>query len=133
VKNWSAVFFSHDSWCGDQPLKFQFPHLFRIAQLKDATIQAVVTWNGDQNHGNITFFRSLNEWEEEDVLRLLATLANANVVLEREEKVHWPCNSCGQLTIKSYYEESFKGSSQLNFPPKAIWNSKAPLKVCFLT
>jgi len=50
------------------------------------------------------------------VLGLLAMLVNTNVVLEEEDEIHWPHNSCGQFTVESYCEESFKGSSQLDFP-----------------
>ena len=34
-------FFWHDTWCGDQPLKVQFPNLFRLARLRDATVHDV--------------------------------------------------------------------------------------------
>ena len=54
----------HDVWCGDQPLKIQFPNLLRMALLKDATLHDVVSWNGDQSHWSVTFSRSPNDWEE---------------------------------------------------------------------
>lgn len=92
----------------------------------------MVSWNGDQNHGNITFFRSKNDWEEEEVLSLLALLANTNVVLEGKDEIYWPHNSSEQFTAKSCCAETFKGSTQLDFPAKAIWKSKAPTKMCFL-
>ena len=47
VKNGSKVSFWHEVWCGDQPLKFQFPDLFRMARLKEATMHEVVSWNGN--------------------------------------------------------------------------------------
>jgi len=34
AKNGSRILFWHGLWCGDQPLKFQFPNLFRMARLK---------------------------------------------------------------------------------------------------
>ena len=46
VKNGFRVLFWHDVWCGDQPLKDQFPDLFRMARFKDATMQQVVSWHG---------------------------------------------------------------------------------------
>ena len=131
IKNGLTVLFWHDSSCGDHPLKFQFPDLFRMAPLKDACAK-VVSYNGDQNHWNITFLRSPNDWEEEDVLSLLALLANTKVVLKGEDEIHWPHDSSAQFTIKSYCKETDKGSTQLDFPAKAIPNSKAPTNVCFL-
>jgi len=64
-----------------------------MAQLKDATMQEVVSWNGDQDHWNITFLINPNDWEEEGVLSLLAKLANTIVVLEGEDEIHWPYNT----------------------------------------
>ena len=63
------------------------------------------------------------------MLGLLALLANANVVLEGVDEIHWLHNSSGQFTVTSYCKETFKGSTQLDFP---FWKSKAPTKVCFL-
>ena len=34
VRNGATVFFWHDTWCGDQPLKVLFPSLFRLARLR---------------------------------------------------------------------------------------------------
>ena len=74
-------------WCGDQPLKDQFLDLFRMACLKDATVQQVVSWNSHQNHWNIIFLRSPNEWEEESVLNLLALLPNPKVASMGDDKI----------------------------------------------
>jgi len=41
-----------------------------MAQLKEAIVHEVVSWNGDQFHWNITFLRRPNNWEEEVVMRL---------------------------------------------------------------
>ena len=79
VGDGSRVLFWHDVWCGEQPLKDHFPDLFRMARFKDATVNHVVSWNGDQCHWNITFSRSPNDWEEESVLSLLALLADSKV------------------------------------------------------
>jgi len=61
VKNGSTVLFWHDMCCANQPLKDQFPDLCKMARFKDATMQQVVSWNGDQNHWNIIFLRSPND------------------------------------------------------------------------
>ena len=53
-------YFWHDVWCGERPLKDNFPDLFRMACFRDVTVQQVVPWNGDQNHWNIIFSRSPN-------------------------------------------------------------------------
>ena len=70
VKNGSRILFWHDVWSGDQPLKCQSPDLSRMIPLKEATVHEVVCWNGNQCHLSITFLRSLNDGEEEGVMRL---------------------------------------------------------------
>ena len=67
-------YFWHDVWCGERPLKDNFPDLFRMACFRDVTVQQVVPWNGDQNHWNIIFSRSPTDWEEENNLALLANV-----------------------------------------------------------
>jgi len=60
--------------------------------------------------------------------------ANTNVVLEGEDETHILITQVGNSPskLKSYCEEIFKGSTQLDFPSKAVWKSKAPTQVCFL-
>jgi len=80
VKDSSRVLIWHDVWCGDRPLKTQFPNLFRMTHLKNATVHEVVSWNGDICHWNLTFVRSLNDWEEDSIGSLLALLANKEIL-----------------------------------------------------
>ena len=79
-----------------------------MARLKEATVHEVVSWNGNQYHWNITFLRSPNDWEEEDVLRLLALLANMKVSYEGDDEILWPHDSGGQFSVKSYWREMYK-------------------------
>ena len=76
VKDGSRVLFWHDVWCGDRSLKTQFPGLFRLARHKNATVHDVISWNGDVHHWNLTFVRSLNDWEEGSIYSLLTLLAS---------------------------------------------------------
>ena len=74
-------------------LKDQFPNLSRMARFKDATVQQAVSWNGDENHWNITFLRSPNDLEEESVLNLLALLANTKAAPMGDDKIFRPHDS----------------------------------------
>ena len=74
-------------------LKSQFPSLFRIARFKDATIQEVVSRNGDTSHWNLTFVRSLHDWEEDSICCLLALLAGTQVLSQGNDEIVWPFNS----------------------------------------
>jgi len=128
VNNGARVYFWHDVWCGERSFKDQFSELFRMARCKDASVQHVVSWNGDQCHWNISFSRSPNDWEEEKVLDLLALLVNITVVQVGEDRMIWPHDSKGDFTIKSLSRVLYKGPPVTDFPADAIWRSKAPTK-----
>jgi len=52
VGNGSRMLFWHDKWCGEvgTTLKFQFPNLFKMACLRDATAQEVLSRNESQHY-----------------------------------------------------------------------------------
>jgi len=60
-------YFGTMSAVGIDLLKNQFPSLFWMAHLKNATVHAIVSCNGDLYHWNLTFVRSLNDWEEDNI------------------------------------------------------------------
>ena len=91
-----------------------------MARCKDASVQQVVSWNGDQYHWNISFSRSPNDWEEEKVLDLLALLANISVVQVGEDKMIWPHDAKGDFTIKSFFRVLYKGPAVTDFPADVI-------------
>jgi len=93
MKDGTRVLFWHDVWCGYCPLKIQFPGLFRMARFKCATIQEVVSRNGDTCHWNLTFVRSLNDWEEVNICSLLALLVGKEVLPEGKDEIVWWLNS----------------------------------------
>jgi len=66
------------------------------------------------------------------VLRPLALLANRKASYEGDDEIPWPHGSNGQFSVESYCMEMYKGSTTIDFPAKAIWESKAPTKACFL-
>jgi len=70
----------HDVWCRNQPLKIQFPDLFRIALLKNVTVQDVVSWNGSVI--GTFLFKKPNDWEEDNMCDFLETLAEINLLPE---------------------------------------------------
>lgn len=78
-----------------------------MAPFKDATMQQVVSSNGDQNHWNITFLRSPNDWEKESVLSLLACYKN--VALVADDKMIWSHDSKRKFIVKSFYKEACEG------------------------
>jgi len=69
AKDGSMVSFWHDVWCGYQPLKTQFPDLFRCSfKVCQGTRSSLLEWRQ-----NLTFVRSSNNWEENSISNLLAS------------------------------------------------------------
>ena len=131
LKDGSRVLFWHDFWCVDRPLKNLFPDLFRMARLKYVKVQEVVSWNGDISHWNLTFVRSLNDWEEDNICNLLALLASKEVFPQGNDEIVLPLNYKGSFSLKSFCSTQFEALNGRDFVAKSIWKSKAPTKVCF--
>ena len=126
VRNGARVLLWHDTWCGDQPLKVQFPNLSRMACLRDAIVHDVSSWS--RSYWDITFTRSPNDWEEESIISLLSLLADLYVDghPEGEDKIIWSRNSSGMFSIKSLCERVL-GANRPNFPIKRQFgNLKRP-------
>jgi len=84
----------------------QFPNLFRMARLRDAMVHDVSSWNGTRHHWDISFTKSLNDWEEESIISLLALLADlyADGLPEGDDKIIWSLNSSRIFSVKSLCE-----------------------------
>ena len=128
----SRVLFWQDVWCGERPLKSQFPNLYRIAHLKEATVNQMFSRNGNHIHWDLSFVRRLNDWEEESVCNLLALLAAREVNAQVNDKLVWPLDPNGSFNIKSYCKAVDDWPLCPDFPLLAIWRSKAPSKACSL-
>jgi len=102
-----------------------------MARLKYATVK-VVSWNGNISHWNLTFIRSLNDWEDDNNCNLLAILAGKEVLSQGKDEIVWPLNSEGSFSIKRFCSTQFEALDGRDFATKSIWKSKAPTKVCFL-
>ena len=66
-----------------------------MTSLKNATVQGILSWNGNVHFWNITFTRSPNDWKEECILNLLTLLADLKVDVhpEGEDKIVWSLSS----------------------------------------
>ena len=82
------VRFWKDKWCGTTPLCEAFPSLFAIATFKEAWVNEVWTAEGERR-GSWTpsFNRLFNDWEMEEVGRLLCYLEGKMVRVDEEDRV----------------------------------------------
>ncbi|RVW39723.1 LINE-1 reverse transcriptase-like [Vitis vinifera] len=125
------VRFWKDKWCGTSPLREAFPSLFSIATSKEAWVNEVWTAEGDRRGSwTPTFNRPFNDWELEEVGRLLRCLEGKMVRVDEEDRVRWVESKDGVFSVKSLYRVMQPVSSAW-FPSKIIWMSYAQPKISF--
>ncbi|RVW61463.1 putative ribonuclease H protein [Vitis vinifera] len=125
------VRFWKDKWCGTSPLSEAFPSLFSIASSKEAWVNEVWTAEGDRRGSwTPTFNRPFNDWELEEVGRLLRCLEGKMVRVDEEDRVRWVESKDGVFSVKSLYR-AMQPVSSAWFPSKIIWMSYAQPKISF--
>jgi len=63
------------------------------------------------SYWDISFSRSPNEWEEDNVCDLLATLAKINVLPEGIDNIVWPCMPKSIVSIESFCQKFYGGGN----------------------
>ncbi|RVW17151.1 Serine protease SPPA, chloroplastic [Vitis vinifera] len=125
------VRFWKDKWCGTSPLSEAFPSLFSIATSKEAWVNEVWTAEGERRGSwTPTFNRPFNDWELEEVGRLLRCLEGKMVRVDEEDRVRWVESKDGVFSVKSLYR-AMQPVSSAWFPSKIIWMSYAQPKISF--
>ena len=109
---------------------FPSPFLFALVVFKEAWVKDV--WNVSKGWGSWSphFIRPLNDWEVDEVERLLLWLGGKRVNLVEDDGVLWPPTKSGKFYIKSLYK-ALGPESSVYFPMKIIWNSYAQQKISF--
>ena len=109
-----------------------YPSLFNLALHKESTVADMWDCSKGEGFWSLTFVRSLNDWEIEEVERFLQTLYKQNFSPSGEDK----------LLLKDVREERFpiklmyKGldpSPAIEFPNHSVWDPVVPLKIGFFT
>jgi hypothetical protein len=118
------VLFWHDVWCGELPLKITFPALFSIACAKEA-------WAGENMdiahgiiHWNVTFSRSVHDWEMEVVSQFFELLYSQQIRQGGVNKICWLPLKRKNFEVKSYYRV-MSNLTPIIGPWKSIWKIKA--------
>jgi len=99
-----------------------------MARHKYATVHDEVSWNANVYHWNLTFVRSLNDWEEDSICSLLALLASKEVLPQGNDVIVWPLDSKGSFSVKSFCSTEVEATSCWDGAAKTIWNSKVSTK-----
>jgi hypothetical protein len=116
-------------WCGSLPLREVFPGLYSLASNKEATIAGNHDSLSGSHQWNVSFLRSLNDWEVEDLASFYGLLYSYTLD-GGNDKIWWVPSKKGKFEVRSFYNTLISNDS-LPFPWKSIWCSKAPLRVAF--
>ncbi|RVW38191.1 hypothetical protein CK203_106221 [Vitis vinifera] len=123
VGDGKKVRFWKDKWCGTTSLCKVFPSLFALATSKEAWVNEVWTTE-EKRWGGWTpcFNRPFNDWELEEMERLLCCLDGKKVRVDEEDRVRWMDSKDGFFSVKSLYR-ALQPVFLASFPSKIIWNS----------
>jgi len=91
--------FWNEIWLGEDNLRNLFPHLYTLSLQSNATVAQV--WS--QQGWDLIFRRALNDWEIEEIAKLLEVLNNFPGTSPRSDKPIWKIHKQGVYTVKSCY------------------------------
>ena len=125
VKFWKG------KWCGNFALCDSFPSLYVIATSKEAWL--VELWDSSREEGvwSPRFSRPFNDWEVEEVERLLVTIQGRRLNPNLEDRVLWKETKNEIFSVKSLYS-ALDSRSVVQFPNSIIWSLVFLLKWVFL-
>jgi hypothetical protein len=127
IKDGSEIRFWEDSWLGNEPLKEQYPALYRIVRNKSDTIAVVL----ESTPPHVSFTRDLIGVRLASWQALVERLANIQLTDERDE-FRWNLHVNGIFSVDSLY----KAILHTDIPTrrnKSLWKMKIPLKIKVFT
>ncbi|RVW28641.1 Brefeldin A-inhibited guanine nucleotide-exchange protein 5 [Vitis vinifera] len=83
------VKFWKDNWCGNFALCNSFPSLYAFMSYKEAWLVELWDSSGEEGVWSPRFCRSFNDWEVEEVERLLLTIRGRRLNSHLEDRVLW--------------------------------------------
>ena len=130
VGNGRRVKFWKDNWCGNSTLCNSFPSLYAFASYKEAWIEEMWDHYGGEGVWSPRFSGLFNDWEVEEVERLLVIIRGRRLNPLAEDCWLWKETKDGIFSVKSLYSilDSRRG---VQFPINIIWNPCVPTKVGF--
>ena len=126
----SKARFWEDWWCGEAPLCYSFPSLYRLANSKGAKVAKIWVALGSGEGWNFSFGRHFHDWELEEVQGFLATVNPQSINPNLTDRFWWEKAKNGSFSVKTCFE-LLEGSSQQSVPIKMLCNPTVPTKVGF--
>ncbi|RVX19039.1 Transposon TX1 uncharacterized 149 kDa protein [Vitis vinifera] len=97
---------------------------------REAWVEEFWDTSGVEGVWSARFSRPFNDWEVEEVERLLLTIRGARLSPLMEDSMMWKVTSNGSFSVRSLYNDLSSRRAGL-FPHGLIWNPSVPSKVCF--
>ena len=126
----SKARFWEDWWCGEAPLSYSFPSLYRLANSKGAKVAELWVASGSGEGWNFRFRRHFHDWELEEVQGFLAMVNLQNINPNITDSFWWNKAKNGGFSVITCFE-LLEGGSQQSVPVKMLWNPTVPTKVGF--
>ena len=104
--------------------------MYAFAAYKEAWLVELRDSSGEEGVWSPRFSRSFNDWEVEEVERLLLTIRGRRLNPLLEDKRLWKETKDGIFLVKSLYSALFS-RSVVQFPNSIIWSHCVPTKVGF--
>ncbi|GKU94281.1 hypothetical protein SLEP1_g7800 [Rubroshorea leprosula] len=127
----NTVSFWWDKWRGEESLANMFPRLYLLATDKTKTCSEM----GNRTNGlwewNLSWRRSLFEWEKEEAMELQNSIQNVQLSQGCMDSWEWIHNKDGQYSTKSAYSILMKEGREAREITTfcRIWNSVLPSKI----
>lgn len=110
------VRFYLDPWCFRDPLAIIFPNCFNLAVNKRGTVKEHMKRSGSICSWNIEPRRNLNDWEIEEMGRLMESLERYELRGRgQSDEMIWILDEDNGFSVKSM-SEALRPSNQLSFP-----------------
>ncbi|GMP92605.1 hypothetical protein CsSME_00042760 [Camellia sinensis var. sinensis] len=127
------VFFWLDKWLRNMKLKDGFPRLFSLSTEKEVSLECVVQRKEGVGGWHLNFRRPLRSWEEVEVVRLYALLAEVPPLRPTiPDSLRWLRSSSGKFTVAAVREWLVAHHGPKLTIPTLLWGNVAPPKVQFL-
>jgi hypothetical protein len=111
----SKIRFWDDIWCGERALKEEYPGLFSITRLKEASIADNMEHSSNSIQWNIQFTRLIHDWEVGELALFYKSLYDCKLRGEGKDKLWWVPSCKGLSEVKSFYR-ALLPRGQVSFP-----------------
>jgi hypothetical protein len=131
VGDGSRIRFWHDTWCGDSPLRNQFPILYHLARAPESRVSDICHFQGSTISWDIEFTRSVQDWELEMVESFMSLLYSQTIRPGVVDSLCWTPSCRGLFEVRSFYTTLISPHPPGIFPWKSVWKAKVPSRVAF--